>query len=418
MYKKGKIFILLISMSVVVYTLVGLFYGRVVAENDGYKEIKTFVDVLKRVNDDYVEKPNIQKVMDGAMKGLLEALDPYSGYLPKEKLEEIEKRKQTAKGEIGLELSKRGGLVYVVAPIEDSPAYRAGIRPDDYLDTIDDKPTADLSLIEIASLLRGPENSEVKLTIVRSASSKPIEKKIKREIPKLPGLTAQTLEGNIGHIKTTYLREGIAQEFIDKLNGLMRGGVKKIILDLRNNPGGQFNDALAISNAFLRKGIIVSVRSREGTKVDYEAKSEKAICDLPLVVLVNQSTAGPAEIIAASILDNKRGEVVGEKTFGIGSRQKMVTMKNGSALLLSTEKYLTPSGKPIQDESPRASGIRPSVIYPEESYKSDLLLRDYLDESTDADAKYKKLVERLEREQLQKAIEVLNKEEHGVKKAA
>ncbi len=418
MYSKGKIFILLTSVVIVIYGLAGLFYGRVVAENDGYKDIKVFVDVLKRVNDDYVEKPDLQKAMDGAMKGLIEALDPYSSYLTKDKLDSIEKQKKTAKADIGVELSKRGGLVYVIAPIAGGPASRAGIRTDDYIDAIDDKAIAELSLVEVQSLLRGSENSEAKLTLIRSASSDPIEKKVRREIIKLPDVRTEMLAGNIGYLKIPHFKEGLSHTFVDKLKAVVKNQPRGILLDLRSTAGGEFNEALAVANAFLRNGVIVSIKNRDGNKVAYEAKSEKTLCDLPLVVLVNQSTAGPAEIVTGALLDHKRAQVVGEKTFGMGSRQTLVPMKNGAALIISTEKYITPLGKQIQDESVRASGIKPNIISPEESYKSDLLLKSYLDDSSGADEKYNKLMEKIEQQQLDKAIDILNQEEKTQKKAA
>lgn len=418
MRAKGKLFILSLSAAVIVYALVGLFYDRVAAKDDAYKELKIFIDVLKKVDDDYVEKPNVQKAMDGAMKGLVEALDPYSSYLSKEKIEAIEKRKETAKADIGVELSKRGGLIYVVSPISGGPADLTGIRPGDYIDTIDDKSVADASLYEAYDLLRGAENSQAKVSVIRSYITEPVEIKVKRELPKSPPISTRMITQYTGLIKVPYLAQGSAQQFKERLSEVIGNGAKRIILDLRNTPGGEFEEGIAIANLFLKNGVIVHIKTRDGNRIAQEARSEQFICDLPVAVLANHGTAGAAEIIVGTILDNKRGQVVGEKTFGAASKQKTIPLRNGSVLIISVEKYFTPSGKSIQDESAKLAGVTPTIVFPTESYKSDLFFKAYFDESAGKDEKYKKLIEKIENEQLEKAIEVLNGKEGKVEKAA
>lgn len=418
MHAKGKFFILSISAAVIVYALVGLFYERVAAKDDAYKELKVFIDVLKKVDEDYVEKPNMQKVMDGAMKGLIDALDPYSSYLPKEKVDAIERRKETAKADIGVELSKRGGLVYVISPIAGGPADRSGIRPGDYIDSVDDKSVTEASPYETYDLLRGPENSVVKVSVIRGSVTEPVEIKVKREIPKVPELTTQTVASDITLIKVPFLAPGATQRFKESLTSAMRNGAKKIILDLRNTPGGEYEEGIAIANLFLKSGTIVNIRtSGNPNRMAREARSDQFLCDLPLAVLVNPGTSGAAEIIVGALLDNKRAQVVGEKTFGAASKQKMVPLKNGSVLIVSVEKYLTPSGKSIQDESAKLAGITPTIVFPAESYKADLMFKTYFDDADGKDEKYRKLIEKIEKEQLDKAIEALSNKDERAKAA-
>lgn len=406
MRSRGKIFLLAISAAILIYAAVGIFYGRVAAKEDGYKDLRVFVDVVDKVSSEYVEKPNLDKAMEGALRGMLDALDPYSGYLPPDKQEQIERHNASAKGDIGLELSKRGGLIYVVAPISDGPAARAGIRPGDYIDSIDGISVQDLSLVEVYSLLRGPEDSSVKLSLIRGTSTEPVEVEIKRQALFYPPVSGRLLKDDIGYLKVAYFYRGASDEARSAIQKLAEEGARKLILDLRNAAGGDFSEGIALANLFLSQGVIAQSEGRSGKRTAIEAVPEKAVWKGPLIVLVNQSTAGPAEIVAGAVGDNKRGRLVGEKTFGYASRQKIVQLKSGGALILSVEKYLTPSGKAIQHESFKQAGIRPDYVVPEEQAKTDLLFRTYFGAMADQEKSYRKLIEEIERQQLEKAIEV------------
>ncbi len=406
MRSKGKIFILAISAAILIYTAAGIFYGRVAAKEDGYKELRVFVDVVDKVSSEYVEKPNLDKAMEGALRGMLDALDPYSGYLLPDKQEQIERHNASAKGDIGLELSKRGGLIYVVAPISDGPAARAGVRPGDYLDSIDGASVQDLSLAEVYSLLRGPEGSSVKLSLIRGTSTEPIELEVKRQALFYPPVSGRILKDDIGYLKVAYFYRGASDEARSAIQKLAGAGARKLILDLRNAAGGDFSEGISLANLFLSQGVIVQTEGRSGKRTTIEAAPDKAVWNGPLVIMVNQSTAGPGEIVAGAVGDNKRGQLVGEKTFGYASRQKIVPLKSGGALIISVEKYLTPSGKVIQHESFKQAGIKPNHIVPEEQVKTDLLFRTYFGAIADQEKNYRRLIEEIERQQLEKAIEL------------
>jgi len=409
MQTRGKFFILTLSTAIAVYFLTGMFYNRVAAKEDAYKELKVFVDVLKRVDDDYVEKPDLTKAMDGAMKGMVEALDPYGAYLSKEKLTAIERRRESAKATIGAELSKRGGLTYVIATIPGGPAAKADLRSGDYIDAVDEKSVAEASLFEVEDLLRGPAGSPVTVSVIRGSVTEPLSLKLVRDLPKYPVPVFKMLDGGTAYLRLYHIAPGSAQQVKDALGQATRQGATGVVLDLRNSAGGDFDEGLKVTNLFIVQGVLGYRKFRDGDLVPVEARVEPTASHLPLVALVDYTTAGPAEVIAGAILDAKRGEVVGEKTFGFASKQKVFTLRNGSALVLSVEKFLTPSKKSIQDEVAKQAGIKPTVVYPEARYKNNLLLESYIDDADGRSEAYRKLMDRIEKEQLDKALEVLTK---------
>jgi carboxyl-terminal processing protease len=356
---KIKSAILLLSAAVLFFTFAGGMTG-VRASNDGdgaYRQLQVYSEVLSRVRSEYVEEPNIPEVTDGALHGLLESLDSNSSYLSSSEYKDYKSHKTEAKGDIGAAVSKRFGYASVISVIPDSPADRAGLQDTDIIEAIGSKSTREMSLAEIHNLLSGEPGSNVTLSVVRARKAEPQKTVITRDIVSIPAVVEKTVEPGIGEIKVDAFTKGKSEEIASKLKELKRAGAKKLILDVRNCAEGDESEGIATANLFLNHGTITYVQGQKYPRQAFNADPSKAVSDLPLVVLVNKGTAGPAEIVAAAILENARGDVVGDKTFGNGSVQKVIEMRDGSALILSIAKYYTPSGKAIQD-----SAVTPNVL--------------------------------------------------------
>jgi carboxyl-terminal processing protease len=359
MSMKIKSAILLSSAAVLLFTFVGGLNGvRASSDNDGaYRELQVYSEVLSRVRSEYVEEPNIPEVTDGALHGLLESLDSNSSYLSPAEYKDYKSHKTEAKGDIGAAVSKRFGYASVISVIPGSPADKAGLQDTDILEAIGSKSTREMSLAEIHNLLSGEPGSTVTLSVVRARKAEPQKTVITRDIVVVPPVVEKTIEPGIGEIMVDAFTKGKSEEIASKLKELKRAGAKRLILDLRNCAEGDESEGIAAANLFLTHGTISYVQGQKYPRQAFNADPSKTITDLPLVVLVNKGTAGPAEIVAAAILENARGDVVGDKTFGNGTVQKVIEMRDGSALILSVAKYYTPSGKAIQD-----SAITPNVL--------------------------------------------------------
>jgi carboxyl-terminal processing protease len=359
MSMKIKSAILLSSAAVLLLTFAGGMSGvRASSDNDGaYRQLQVYSEVLSRVHSEYVEEPNISEVTDGALHGLLESLDSNSSYLSPSEYKDYKSHKTEARGDIGAAVSKRFGYASVISVIPGSPADKAGLQDTDILEAIGSKSTREMSLAEIHNLLSGEPGSTVTLSVVRARRAEPQKTVITRDIVAVPPVSEKTVEPGIGEIKIDAFTKGKSEEIASKLRELKRTGAKKLILDLRNCAEGDESEGIAAANLFLNHGTITYVQGQKYPRQAFNADPSKAVTDLPLVVLVNKGTAGPAEIVAAAVLENARGDVVGDKTFGNGTVQKVIEMRDGSALILSIAKYYTPSGKAIQD-----SAITPSVL--------------------------------------------------------
>lgn len=418
MLHKGKLLVFLCSALIVLYGVSATFYGRVVAKDEGYKELSVFMDALKKINDDYVETPDMTKVQEGAMRGLLEALDPYSSFLTKEEFQALEKRKASGTAGVGMIISKRADVIYVVSTEREGPAMQAGIRPGDYLVAIDGNGVDDKSILEADSLLRGDPGSKVKVTVFRSSRTNPLEIELTRKAEAPVPVTSKMLEGNVGLVDISSLADSTLEQTKVRLKTLISAGAQKLILDLRDCADGTAADGAGLANFFLKDGLIFYSKNRAGEKTqEVQASPDKFITDLPMVVLINGSTAGPAELAVGALKDQKRATVVGEKSFGIGSSQKQIALKSGAVLILSTAKYYTPSGKMIQDESIRDTGIKPDVQAPDDERRQDLMVESYYDDQDDV-GKYRQLQDKIDKIQLEKALELLSKSTSQGKKAA
>ena len=357
MSKISKWFLISVSSVLVLFVMVGSLGVKASNKNDGaYRQLNVYTEVLQRIRTDYVEEPNIQNVTEGALHGLLDSLDANSSYLDPAEYKQY-KHLSEHKAGVGAAVSKRFGYAVVIAVIPGGPAEKAGINNGDIIESIEGKSTREMSLAEIRSVLSGEPGSTISVSVVRPRRAAPQKVTITREVVKDPAATAKMLEGGIGYIAVDSFPKGRAQEIAGKIKELQRQGAKKLLLDLRNSGDGEEAEGIATANLFLNHGLIAYVQGQRYPRQDYNADPSKDVTDLPLVVMVNRSTAGPAEIVAAAILGNARGDVLGDKTFGSGSIQKVLELKDGSALLLSVAKYFGPDGKAIQDVS-----VTPNIL--------------------------------------------------------
>lgn len=397
MSNKAKAAVLSFSLLIIGFVLIGGLGVRA-STNDGgaYKQLGVYSEVLSRIRSEYVEDPNVSLVTDGALHGLLESLDANSSYLSPAEYKKYRERKNDGKANIGATLSKRFGYAAVVAVIPGGPGDKAGIESGDIIEAVEGRSTRDMSLAEIQNLMTGQPGSNINLSIVRARRAEPQKITVTRDAVSAAPVTDRIMEPGIGYIKADTLNKGKAQEIANKVKELQRQGAKKLLLDLRNCAGGEESEGIGVANLFLNRGLITYLQGQKYPRETFNADPQKAITSLPLVVLVNRGTAGPAEIVAASILENARGDVLGDKTFGMGSIQKVIEVPDGSALILSVAKYYSPNGKAIQDNA-----VTPNIVVAAEE---DNLLPDDEDESLQP-ARDKK--QDREDEQLKRGIEVL-----------
>jgi carboxyl-terminal processing protease len=358
MSMKIKAAILVTSFAVLLFVVVGSMGGVHASSSDGsYRQLQVYSEVLSRVRSEYVEEPNIPKVTDGALHGLLESLDSNSSYLSADAYKTFKAHKTEAKGDIGAVISKRFGYAAVVAVLPGSPAEKAGIEATDIFESIEGQSTRDLSLPEIHNLIAGAPGSTLNVQVVRARKAEPQKMVITRDVVGIPPVNDKMMDDGIGYVKVQALTKGKAQEIASKIKSLEKSGAKKILLDVRYCAEGDENEGVAVANLFLNHGTITYLQGQKYPRQAFNADPSKAITTLPVAVLVNRGTAGPAEIVAAAILENARGDVVGDKTFGDGSVQKTLDLPDGGALILSVAKYYSPSGKAIQD-----AAVTPNVV--------------------------------------------------------
>jgi carboxyl-terminal processing protease len=400
MSKMLKATILTCSSAILLFILVGGSSGVRASSNDGaYRQLQVYSEVLSRVRSEYVEEPNIPQVTDGALHGLLESLDPNSSYLSPAEYKEYKSHKTSAKAEIGAAVSKRFGYAAVISVIPGGPADKAGIQASDIIEAIEAKSTREMSLAEIHNLLEGEPGSTVSVALVRARRAEPQKITITRENVAIPPISDKMVQDGIGYIQVDALTKGKAQEIAAKIRSL-QSGAKKLILDLRNCAEGDEAEGIAVANLFLNHGTITYLQGQKYPREAFNADPTKDITALPLVVLVNKGTAGAAEVVAAAVLENARGDVVGDKTFGDGAIQKVIELPDGSALILSVAKYYSPGGKAIQD-----SAVTPNVLVAD-SGDDGSALPDEDENATPAQDEKKQPSP--QDDQLQKAIQVLS----------
>ena len=363
MPKISKILLLSVSVVLVLTVFLGVNSSGVSAATDdqegAYRQINVYSEVLRHIQTDYVEEPNIPTVTNGALRGLLESLDSDSSYLTPEDYKAF-KEDKGGKAQVGINVSKRWGYATVVSVVPGSPADKANLNDGDIIEAIGTQDTRDISVAMIRMMLEGAPGSELSVSVVRprKSSSSPEKVTMTRVVTTMPPVAETMYENSsILYLKPGILDHDHVQQVESKLKGMSKSGNKKILLDLRDVAAGDNAEAVRMANFLLKAGTIVTLEGQKVEKQTFAADSSKSInATSPVVVLVNRGTAGPAEIVAAALMDNKRADLVGEKTFGEGSQQKTFELPDGAALILSVAKYESPSGKKLEDE-----GVTPGV---------------------------------------------------------
>lgn len=324
-------------------------------------ELRTFTEIFAKIKSDYVEQVDDKELLENAIHGMLEGLDPHSTYLDGDSYKDLQEGTSGEFGGLGIEVGMENGFIKVISPIDDTPAHKAGIKAGDLIIKLDDRSVKGMSLNDAVDIMRGKPGDPITLTIIRENAEKPLIITIVRDIIKIKSVRFETLEPGFGYLRISSFQshtvEGLRQA-IDQLKKDNSEKLKGVILDLRNNPGGILNAAVGVSDMFLNKGMIVYTEGRiKNSKLKFNAKPNAKLPDVPLIVLVNGGSASASEIVAGALQDHGRGIIMGEKTFGKGSVQTVLPMNNNAALKLTTARYYTPNGRSIQ-----ASGITPDII--------------------------------------------------------
>ena len=351
--------ILLIFILINIFLLKNSFSS----ENDIYKKIDLFGEVLEKINKEYVDEIDQSESMDAAIDGLLQSLDPYSGYMSPKTFDEMQTDTSGEFGGLGIEVTMESGVVKVISPIDDTPASRAGIKAGDYIVKIDNTQVQGKSLSEAVDLMRGPIGSSIELTIRRRGEKKALIFKVTREIIEIKSVKADLLDKNIGYLRLTSFNENSAKQIEKEIKKLEKNNkLKAYILDLRNNPGGLLSQAITISDFFLENGEIVSTKSRKSSENrKWFAKKGDITNGKTLIVLINYGSASASEIVAGALKDHKRAILLGENSYGKGSVQSIIPLKNKGAIRLTVAKYYLPSGKSISEV-----GVSPDIEIDEE----------------------------------------------------
>jgi carboxyl-terminal processing protease len=334
------------------------------AASDTYRQLNLFGDVFERVRADYVDKPDDTKLIESAVNGMLTGLDPHSSYMDPKSFRDMQVQTRGEFGGLGIEVTMEDGLIKVVAPIDDTPAAKAGVMANDIITMLDDEAVQGMTLNEAVDKMRGPVNTKIKLTIMRKGVDKPVVLSITRDVIRVKSVRSHPEGADVGYIRITQFNEqttdGLKDAITDLKNKLGEDKIKGYILDLRNNPGGLLDQAISVANAFLEKGEIVSTRGRNPDETQrFDARpSADLVSKKPLIVLINGGAASASEIVAGALQDHKRATLIGTRSFGKGSVQTIIPLGAGNgALRLTTARYYTPSGRSIQ-----AKGIVPDIV--------------------------------------------------------
>lgn len=337
--------------------LVGQVVGRATSPEDAYRHLAVFTDVLSRIKSEYVEEPDMKSVTIGAVNGLLEAVDPYASYLNADQYKQYMKQKDQKKASVGLVLSKRFGYISVVDAIPGSPADKAGLTTGDMIETINSVATRDMPLAFAELLLQGDAGSNIDITVLRVRKPEPTKMTLTRAIVTLPAVSHKMLPDGVGFVRVQSLEEGKTAQVASAIKDLEKQGAKKLILDLRNSAFGSPEEGVALANLFLDKGLITYMQGQRYSRKNFEASPGNQIWKLPMVVLTNRSTSSGAEIVASALLDTKRAEVVGERTYGDAAKREAITMEDGSAVILAVAKFYHANGKSIQEAAVTPSRV-------------------------------------------------------------
>ena len=360
---RTKFILTLLSATLTLYTAVGGWISTRAQQpaNDPNAQLRIFESVLQHIQNDYVDEPNMDKVRAGALRGLAYGLDPYSTYLTPDQVKEYNAGNKDNLVGIGAELSQVASYLYVIAPMEGSPADQAGIRAGDIIEYIDNKATRDISLYDAKQLLNGAAGTEVKLRVLR-ANSSPLTINVKRGTTRAPAAEARMEAGRVGVLRINSFADGETTEIRGRLQDLLKQGAQKIVIDIRDTAGGSLNEAVAVANLFIKDGVLAQTIGREGKALKtFTADPKATIFTGPVVAMIDTGTAGAAEVVASALMERNRGQVIGEKSFGAGTEQQLFTLRGGDGLLLTTVKWASSNGKTFLGEDRSHSGVTPNV---------------------------------------------------------
>ncbi len=356
--KKVVIAVILVLTVATAGILIGRWKIGSVGAEEGYEELKVFTEALSLVRKNYVEDVKPKDLIYGAIKGMLSSLDPHSAFMPPEQYKEMQVDTKGEFGGLGIQIGIKDGMLTVIAPIEDTPAYKVGIKSGDRIIKINNEFTKDMGLHDAVSKMRGAPSTSVKITILREGWKETKDFTIVREVIKIKSVKYKVLEDGIGYVKLTQFQEQTSSDLSAAMESLAKENINALILDLRNNPGGLLNSAVDVSSQFLQSGkLVVFIKDKKGDKIEYKSNKNKTDFNLPMIVLVNQGSASASEIVAGALKDWNKAVLIGTQTFGKGSVQSVVPLGDGSALRLTTARYYTPKGTSIQ-----TTGIAPDIL--------------------------------------------------------
>ena len=357
MSSRLKYIVVSASTCLTLLLLIGSVLGQSASTDDTYKHIGVFTDVVSRIKSEYVEEPDMKSVTLGALNGMLEAIDPFASYLNAEQYKEYLQNKDVKRGDIGLILSKKSGYVGVVGVVPNSPAAKAGLSTLDMIESIKGIATRDMPLAYASMLMQGEPGTTIELSVWRTRRPEPQTVKLTRAMLTLPPVDSKMLADQVGYIDINALSPEHVKEVAAAVQSLEKQGARKLMVDVRDCAMGSPEDGIALANLFVKQGRITYLVGQRVARQNFDADPSKAITSLPLVVLANRGTAGGAEILATAVKDNKRGEVVGERTYGDAAMLKAISMDDGGAIILSVAKYYGADGKAIQD-----TGVVPGTV--------------------------------------------------------
>ncbi len=348
----------IIVMALLVGVLIGKGWERTGHASETYEELKTFSEVLTQIQKHYVEDAKPKDLVQGAIRGMLATLDPHSAFMTPEMYKEMQVETKGEFGGVGIQIGIKENRLAVIAPIEGTPAHRAGIKAGDFIVKVNDESTKDLTLMDAVQKMRGPKGSKVSLTVQRDGVPDLLLFTLERDIIKIESVKSRVIETNIGYIRLTQFQEASGKDMAKALKKLREQKLQGTILDLRNNPGGLLTAAVEVSEQFVGPGkLIVYIKSRDGRKDEYVSRAKDQPEETPLIVLVNEGSASASEIVAGALQDWGKAVIIGNTTFGKGSVQTILPLSDGSGLRLTTAKYYTPKGRSIQ-----STGITPDIV--------------------------------------------------------
>lgn len=344
--------------TLVLGVFIGKGWDRTVLATETYEELKTFTEVLSLVQKHYVEDVKSKDLVYGAIRGMLSTLDPHSAFMPPDVYKEVQVETKGEFGGVGIQIGMKDNRLTVIAPIDGTPAERAGVKAGDFIIKVNEESTKDMTLMDAVQKMRGLKGTKVTLTIQREGAAEPLVFGLVREVIKIESVRSKMLDGNIGYVRLTQFQEQSSKDVANAVRKLREQKMQSLILDLRNNPGGLLNSAVEVSEQFVGLNrLIVYIKTREGKKDDYVSHTKEPPDDYPVIVLVNEGSASASEIVAGALQDWGRAVVVGVQTFGKGSVQTILPLGDGSGLRLTTAKYYTPKGRSIH-----GVGITPDIL--------------------------------------------------------